>query len=106
MEVYLDTECKDLDYTVVRPAGLTDKPMQGKQFEYTLQEKKFHWNLNFVISLMANWLNFNSPNYKIFKNLLMMAYTTKPQNFLIFNSLNLTILGKFAKLDSVYIFIL
>ena len=66
MEVYLDTECKDLDYTVVRPAGLTDKPMQGKQFEYTLHEDKFHRNLNFAISLMANWLNFNSPNYKIF----------------------------------------
>ena len=93
MEVYLDTECKDLDYTVVRPAGLTDKPMQGKQFEYTLQEEKFRWNLNFAISLMANSLNFNSPNYKISKNLSMMAYITKTQNSLIFNFLKLTVLG-------------
>ena len=28
---------------------------------------------------MANWLNFNFANYKIFKNISMMAYVTKIQ---------------------------
>ena len=40
----------------------------------TLQEANFHWNLNFSSSLMANPLNFISANYKILKNLSMMAY--------------------------------
>ena len=78
------------------------------QISFTLQEENFHLKLNVAISLMADWLNFNSTNYKIFKNLSMMAYITKIQNWnsLIFNSVNLTILGKVAKLNSVYIFTL
>ena len=36
----------------------------------------------------------------------MMAYITKIQNLAIFNHVNLTILGKVAKLNSVYIFAL
>ena len=64
---------------------------------------KFHY-----FAKMANSLNFNPANYKIFKNLPMMAYITNIQksNSLIFNSVNLTIMGKVAKLNSVYIFIL
>ena len=42
----------------------------------TLLEENFHSNLNLAISLMANSLNFDSANYKIFKNLSMMAYIT------------------------------
>ena len=44
-----------------------------------LQKENFHWNLNFAISLMADSLNFNSANYYILENLLMMAYITKSQ---------------------------
>ena len=44
---------------------------------FTIQEESFHWNLNFVISLMSNSLNFYSANRKIFQNFLMMAYITK-----------------------------
>ena len=40
----------------------------------TLQEANFHWNLNFSSGKMANSLNFVSANYKILKNLSMMAY--------------------------------
>ena len=47
--------------------------------QYTLREENFHWNLKLVISLIASWLNFNSANCKIFKNLSMMAYVTKVQ---------------------------
>ncbi|KAK3097300.1 hypothetical protein FSP39_008486 [Pinctada imbricata] len=30
METYLETECKDLEYTVVKPSELADKPSSGK----------------------------------------------------------------------------
>ena len=40
----------------------------------TLQEKNFHWILNFAILLMAYSLNFNSANYYIFRNHSMIAY--------------------------------
>ena len=57
---------------------------------------------------MAYSLNFNLASYTILKNLPMMAYITHIQksNLLIFNSVNLTIMGKVAKLNSVYSFIL
>ena len=42
---------------------------------YTLQGVNLHWNLNIAILLMKNAPNFNSANYKIPKDLLMMAYT-------------------------------
>ena len=51
---------------------------------------------------MENLLNFNSPCYKILKNLSMMASITKNSKFA--NILKLTILGKDAKFNSVYIF--
>ena len=35
--------------------------------------------LNFTISLMANSLSIYAANYKIFKNLSMMAYITNTQ---------------------------
>ena len=30
MEKYLETECKDINYTVVRPPGLTNGSLSGK----------------------------------------------------------------------------
>ena len=41
---------------------------------YTLQEQKFHWNLNVAISPMANLLNLNSAYIEIFTNLSMIAH--------------------------------
>ena len=67
----------------------------------TLQGVSFHWNLSFPISLMVSSLNFNSVNYRILKNLSMMAYITEIQNSLIFNFMNMIILGKVTKLSSV-----
>ena len=69
--------------------------------------RKYLLNVGPKVS-MANSLNFNPANYTIPKNLPMMAYITNIQksNSLIFNSVNLTIMGKVAKLNSVYIFIL
>ena len=74
----------------------------------TLQEESRHWNLNFAISLNTISLNFNSTNYQMFEDLSMDAYITKLKylNSLIYNSVNLTILGQVAKLNSVYIFTL
>ena len=68
--------------------------------------RNFSLEFYFAILLMTNSLNFNSANHVIFKNLSMMAYTTKFKKSLIFNSMNLTILGHSAKLNYVYIFIL
>ena len=74
-----------------------------------LQERNFHCNLNFAISLMANLLNLNSAYYYILRNLLMLAYTMnfKNQNLLIhvFNSVNVTNLSQVAELISLCIFI-
>ena len=39
--------------------------------------KKFSLEFNFRYLAMANSLNFNSANYKILKNLSMMAYIPK-----------------------------
>ena len=36
------------------------------QFEFTLQEENFHWNLNFAIWLLANLLNLNSASIRFF----------------------------------------
>ena len=41
---------------------------------YTQQEEKFHLNLNFAISPMANLLNLYSAYIEIFTILLMIAY--------------------------------
>ena len=70
---------------------------------YQVLDLKFHY-----FAKMANLLNFDLANYTILKNLPMMAYITniRKSNSLIFNSVNLTIMGKVAKLNSVYIFIL
>ena len=54
---------------------------------------------------MVNSLKFNSVNYRILKNLSMMAYITEIQNSLIFNFMNMIILGNVTKLNTVYIFI-
>ena len=54
---------------------------------------------------MINSLNFGSVNYRISENLSMMAYITDIQNFLISNSVSMTILGKVTESNSVYIFI-
>ena len=40
----------------------------------TLQEENFHWNLDFTVSLMANYLDTYSVYYHIFRNLSMTAY--------------------------------
>ena len=75
----------------------------------TLLEKKFHSNLNLAISLTANSLSFNSANYKIIKNLSMMAYITKIQKSKFANIWFPEFdhsLEKVAKLNSMYIFIL
>ena len=48
-------------------------------WKFTLQEEKFHWNLNFAISLMANSLNFNSAYYTSFRNLSIIAYIIEIQ---------------------------
>ena len=40
----------------------------------TLQEEKFHCNLSFAISLMANTLILNSVFYYIFRKLSMVAH--------------------------------
>ena len=57
---------------------------------------------------MANWLDLNSTEYFIFWNLSMITYTVEIQheNSLIFNPANFTNLSHFAKLNSVYVFIL
>ena len=54
---------------------------------------------------MVNSLKFNSVSYRILKNLSMMAYITEIQNLLIFNFVNMTILGKVTTLNTMYIFI-
>ena len=67
---YTDTPCREwaCQYT-----------LQEQNVQYgnssTLQEGKFHWNINFAISLMANSLNLNSTYLKIFKIFSMIAYT-------------------------------
>ncbi|KAF6019811.1 hypothetical protein EB796_021901 [Bugula neritina] len=33
MELFLEHDCQDLDFTVVRPAGLTDHPVTDKEFK-------------------------------------------------------------------------
>ena len=56
---------------------------------------------------MAYLLNFESVYYYTFTNLSVVAktkLTLNNQNSLIFNSVNLTILGKVAKLNPVNIF--
>ena len=58
------------------------------------------FNVNFAISLLANWLNLNSAYYEIFSNLSMIAYIFEIQKQ------NSTNLSQVAKLNSVYIFIL
>ena len=52
---------------------------------------------------MENLLNFNSPNYN-YKNLSIRAYITRIERLNFANILKLTILGKDAKFNSVYIF--
>ena len=42
--------------------------------KYYPTRQKIHWNLNFVISLMANSRNLNSAYRYIFRNLSMIAY--------------------------------
>ena len=43
--------------------------------------KKFHWNLNFTISLMANSLNLNSAYHFILRKLSMMAHIIDIKKF-------------------------
>lgn len=33
MELYLESDCSDLDYTVVRPPGLGDGPLSGMTWD-------------------------------------------------------------------------
>ena len=76
---------------------------------YTLQEENFYWNITFTISIVANSLNLNSAYYYIFRSLSMIGYLWlkfKNQNTLALNSVNLTKLSRFDKLNSVIIFIL
>ena len=58
---------------------------------HTLQEEKFHRNLNFAISLMANSLKLIFAYHYTFRNLTMIAHIIeiKNQNSLIFNSVNM-----------------
>ena len=46
----------------------------------TLKEENFYWNLNFVISLMANSLNLKFAYSFIFRNLSTIAYIIEIQN--------------------------
>ena len=66
-----------------------------------LQEEHFHWNLNFAIRVIAISLNLNSVH-------AMIAYIMnfKIKNLLIFQSVNLLILGQVAKLNTVCVLIL
>ena len=76
---------------------------------HTLQEKDFHPNKNFAISLMANSLNLNSIYLLLyFRNLSSIAYIIeiKNQKLLIFISLKSTNLIKVANLNYVYILIM
>ena len=60
-------------------------------------EENFHWNLNFAISLMANWLNPDSAYYDIFRNLSTLAYMIEIHKSKFpnkFDSLNLTNLSQ------------
>ena len=62
---------------------------------YTLQEEKFHWNLNFAILPMANLLNLNSAYIETFyKSINDSSYKRKfkNQNSLKFNSSYISIL--------------
>ena len=52
------------------------------------QEKKFYWNLNLAISLMADFLNLNfAYYYYIFRNLSMTVYVTGIQKSALANIL-------------------
>ena len=74
----------------------------------TLQDDNFQMNLNFVISLMANTLNFNAVYFfVIFKNVSTIAYIlniqkSKLSNKIRLNSVKLTILGMVTISNSVY----
>lgn len=45
MEDYLNKECQDIDYTVVRPPGLTNQPSTGNNLKLTIEPviKIFFW---------------------------------------------------------------
>lgn len=78
MEEYLDKECSDIDYTVVRPGGLTNLPSSGiiiinnelitKQFR-SENQMLLGWGLliNYirikVVPLQLFYVAFLSPNY-------------------------------------------
>jgi len=38
VELWLEESCQDIDYTVVRPAGLQNKPVTDRQFKVTVGE--------------------------------------------------------------------
>mgnify|MGYP001796284869 CR=1 FL=1 len=54
---------------------------------YTLQEKNFHWNLNFAMSLMPNSLVLNFAYYNIIIKLSMADNIKKFQKSRLANSL-------------------
>lgn len=69
------------------------------RYTFTLQEEKFHGNLNFAIPLIVNSPNLNLINYQIFDNLYVCILTTcmlnfKNQELPILNSVNWTNLAK------------
>ena len=57
---------------------------------HTLHEAKFHWNLNFDISLTVNLLNLNSAHYEPFRSFALLIHRTEIQKLIITNSVNLS----------------
>ena len=87
----------------------TSDIITGQQVSLTtLQEEILHWNLNLVISLMANSLYFNSAYYFILGNFSMIAciIEIQIQNLRTSNPVNLTDHSQVAKLNSAFSFIL
>ena len=82
----------------------TSDIITGQQVSLTTLH--FNWNLNFAISLMANWLYFNSAYSFILGNLSMIAYIMEIQNSRTSNPVNLTNHSQVAKLNSAFSFIL
>ena len=40
MEEYLETSCQDINYTVVRPAGLKNGPLSGTVMQHSIHDMK------------------------------------------------------------------